>query len=69
MPGCCRRWISAPHVWAGATLANPGRYATFPESGKGIDNIVYDAPWRITDTGILQNHHSDHVLLWAELTR
>ncbi len=56
-------------VFEGATLANPGRYATFPESGKGIDNIVCDAPWRITDTGILQNQHSDHVLLWAELTR
>ena len=56
-------------MWAGATLANPGRYATFPESGNGIDNIVCDAPWHITDTGILQNHHSDHVLLWAELTR
>lgn len=56
-------------VFRGATLANPGRYATFPESGEGIDNIVCDTPWRVTDTGILQNHHSDHVLLWAELTR
>lgn len=56
-------------VFRNASMANPGRYATFPESGEGIDNVVCNAPWNVTDTGILQNHHSDHVLLWAELTR
>ncbi|MBE6675927.1 MAG: hypothetical protein E7594_03700 [Ruminococcaceae bacterium] len=50
-----------------ADMANPNRYATFPESGEGIDNILCSAPWRITDTEVLQNHHSDHLLLWAEL--
>lgn len=52
----------------GATdMANPNRYATFPESGEGIDNILCSTPWCITDTGTLQNRHSDHLLLWAEL--
>lgn len=53
----------------GASLANPGKYATFPASGEGIDNIVCSAPWRITDTGTLQNHHSDHLLLWADIEK
>lgn len=53
----------------GASLANPNRYATFPASGEGIDNIVCNPLWRITDTGILQNYHSDHVLLWAEIEK
>ena len=56
-------------VFRNASMANPNRFATFPESGEGIDNVVCNAPWNVTDTGILQNHHSDHVLLWAELTR
>lgn len=56
-------------VFCSASLANPGRFATFPESGEGIDNIVCSTPWHITDTGILQNDHSDHVLLWAEIER
>ena len=56
-------------VFTGACLANPNRYATFPASGEGIDNIVCNAPWRITDTGILQPSHSDHLLLWAELAK
>ncbi len=50
-----------------ASLANPGKYATFPESGEGIDNILCSAPWQMTATGTMQNHHSDHLLLWAEL--
>ena len=53
----------------GASLANPGKYATFPDSGEGIDNILCSAPWRITDTGTLQNHHSDHLLLWADIEK
>ena len=56
-------------VFDKASLANPNRYPTFPASGEGIDNIVCNAPWRITDTGVLQNHHSDHVLLWAGLQK
>ncbi len=56
-------------VFGDASLANRGQYATFPESGEGIDNIVCGAPWRITGSGILQPSHSDHLLLWAELTK
>ncbi len=56
-------------VFGSASLANPNRYPTFPASGEGIDNIVCDAPWRITDTGILQPSHSDHLLLWAEIAK
>ena len=33
------------------------------------DNIVCSSPWRIADTGVLQESHSDHLLLWAELTK
>ena len=56
-------------AFAGADLANPGKYATFPGTGEGIDNIVCSPPWRIADTGVLPNSHSDHLLLWAELTK
>ncbi len=56
-------------VFDDASLANPGKYATFPDSGEGIDNIVCSTPWRIADTGTLQNHHSDHLLLWAEIVK
>jgi len=53
----------------GASLANPGKYATFPASGEGIDNILCSPDWHITDTGTLQNHHSDHLLLWADIEK
>ena len=56
-------------VFGGASLANPNQYPTFPESGEGIDNIVCSSPWRIAKTGVLQESHSDHLLLWAELTK
>ena len=56
-------------VFDSASLANSNQYPTFPESGEGIDNIVCSAPWRIADTGVLQESHSDHLLLWAELTK
>ena len=56
-------------VFTGASLANPGLYPTFPASGEGIDNIVCSTPWRVTHTGTLQNHHSDHLLLWAEIEK
>ena len=59
--------LSCFDAFPAASLANPGKYVTFPESGEGIDNVVCDASRRITDTGILQNFHSDHVLLWAEI--
>lgn len=52
-----------------ADMANPNRYATFPESGEGIDNILCGTPWHIVDTGTLQNRHSDHLLLWAQIQR
>ena len=61
--------LSCFDAFPAASLANPGKYVTFPESGEGIDNVVCDASRRITDTGILQNFHSDHVLLWAEIER
>ena len=56
-------------VFADASLANRGQYPTFPASGEGIDNIVCGAPWHIADSGILQPSRSDHLLLWAELTK
>ena len=56
-------------AFEGTSLANPNQYPTFPESGEGIDNIVCSSPWRIAKTGVLPNSHSDHLLLWAELTK
>ncbi len=56
-------------AFAGADLANPGIYPTFPDTGEGIDNIVCSAPWRISDTGVLPASHSDHLLLWAEIAK
>lgn len=53
----------------GASLANPGKFATFPASGEGIDNILCSPDWHIADTGTLQNHHSDHLLLWADIEK
>ncbi|MBE6677065.1 MAG: hypothetical protein E7594_09550 [Ruminococcaceae bacterium] len=53
----------------GASLANPGKYATFPASGEGIDNILCSPDWHIVGTGTLQNHHSDHLLLWADIEK
>ena len=53
----------------GASLANPGKYATFPASGEGIDNILCSPDWHIVGTGTLQNHHSDHLLLWADFEK
>ena len=56
-------------VFNGAPLANPCRYATFPASGEGIDNIVCSTSWNITNTGVLPGSHSDHLLLWADLIK
>lgn len=61
--------LSCFDVFPGARLANPGKYATFPESGEGIDNILCSPNWHIVDTGTLQNHHSDHLLLWADVEK
>ena len=54
-------------VFTDATLANPGKYATFPSSSSAIDNIVLDEGWEITDSGMLASNKSDHNLLWAEI--
>ena len=40
-------------------------HKTFRDSGSPIDNIVYTAPWRVLDSGIVDNDHSDHNLLYA----
>jgi hypothetical protein len=53
-------------VFDDATLANPGKYPTFPSSSSAIDNIVLADGWEITDSGMLANGKSDHNLLWAE---
>ena len=54
-------------VFNDATLANPGKYATFPSSSSAIDNIILAEGWEITDSGMLANNKSDHNLLWAEI--
>ncbi len=40
---------------------------TFPASGETIDNIVYRGDIEVKDFGTVQNSHSDHYMLWAEL--
>ena len=54
-------------VFTDATLANPGKYPTFPSSSSAIDNIVLESGWKITDSGMLASGKSDHNLLWAEI--
>lgn len=46
---------------------NDHRYATFPSSGKYIDNIVAESGWQVNASGVGPLGHSDHILLWAEL--
>ena len=50
-----------------ATLVNKGQFATFPSSGKAIDNIVISPCWKISRADVGPMGHSDHILLWAEL--
>ncbi len=42
-------------------------YKTFRDSGSPIDNIVYTAPWSVAKADIIDNDHSDHNLLYAEM--
>lgn len=44
-------------------------YRTFRETGSPIDNIVYTAPWSVVKAGIIDNDHSDHNLLYAEMVK
>lgn len=50
-----------------ATLANPGKFGTFPSSGKAIDNIAVSPDWNVVTVDMGPLGHSDHRLLWAEL--
>lgn len=59
--------VSEFDVLPDATLVNPGKYGTFPSSGKAIDNIVISKDWNIVDSGMGPKGHSDHIMLWAEL--
>ena len=44
-------------------------HKTFRDTGSPIDNIVYTAPWSAANAGIIDNDHSDHNLLYAEMYR
>ena len=44
-------------------------HKTFRESGSPIDNIIYTAPWSVIQSGIIDNDHSDHNLLYAVMER
>lgn len=55
-------------VWDGAGFVNNNTYATFPKSGKAIDNIIFSPDWSVVKSGMGPQGHSDHRLLWAELS-
>lgn len=46
---------------------NQGEYLTCPSDKAGIDNIVISPCWEILSSGMLEERHSDHRMLWAEL--
>ena len=54
-------------LWEGADFVNKNTYATFPKSGKGIDNIIFSPDWSVAESGMGPEGHSDHRLLWAEM--
>jgi len=41
---------------------------TFPSSGGSIDNILFSSEFTIGESGVVDRSHSDHNLLYAELT-
>ncbi len=54
---------------AGTAMVNNHDHslATFPGSGKGIDNIVYTTDcWRFDAPAVLESDHSDHYMLYAQ---
>lgn len=44
-------------------------FGTFRASSSPIDNIIYTAPWTVRNAGMIDNDHSDHNLLFAELVK
>ena len=44
-----------------------GKPVTFPSSGTTIDNIIFSKEFTLVAVDSVQNDHSDHYLLWAEL--
>ncbi len=55
-------------VISNATLANPNKYPTFPSSQEAIDNVVYSSDFELVDAGMGPEGHSDHNMLWTELS-
>jgi endonuclease/exonuclease/phosphatase family metal-dependent hydrolase len=52
----------------GGTLTNTDKYATFPSSGKDIDDIILHGGWDILDSDMVEVlGKSDHNLLWAKI--
>ncbi len=45
------------------------RYGTFRETGSPIDNIIYTEPWSVLSSGMIDNDHSDHNLLYADMIK
>ena len=38
---------------------------TFPEKRIAIDNILFSQGFTVTDSGMVDTHHSDHALIWC----
>ncbi len=58
-------------VLEGAAFVNNAAHSigTFPDSGDGIDNIVYTAAhWQFSAPAVVKNNLSDHYLLYATAT-
>lgn len=53
--------------WEDSDYVNKNTYATFPSSGKGIDNIIFSPDWSVVEAGLGPEGHSDHRMLWAEM--
>ncbi len=47
--------------------ANDGKYGTYKGSNTPIDDIILSKDFKILETGMLENDHSDHNMLWAKV--
>lgn len=45
------------------------RYPSLWKSSKAIDNILFSDGWKLEDSGMLEEKHSDHYMIWCQVSR
>lgn len=61
--------LSAFSPLPNASLVNLGQFKSFPETSDAIDNICYSDVFSLISSGMLEENHSDHRAVYAELKR